>query len=190
MSLQQLRLMHRTAWMNDRLERNPALRPPKKSDRDDLITAFYMLAYLGAIDMALFDLIDELQDANLYRHNVKNIINRIVKVVGDANGLASTILREINGGVIVKQHSDMYEFTYNQVQEHISIEPPHRAYSIIKAMSRLFVDAYNKVGAKTNHYYLKDAANILPRLDIPQLKDYKIDFIISRCIQLEIAETK
>lgn len=89
---QTLELVRRTAWMNIQIETNPAFRKPKPSDRDELVTAMYMLAYIGAINMALYDLIDELTDAGLYRHAIKRDVNRALKVVGNANNLASSIL--------------------------------------------------------------------------------------------------
>jgi predicted TPR repeat methyltransferase len=81
MTQQEMMLIRRTAWMNIRLEENPALRPPKQRERDDLITAMYMLAYIGAIDMCLYDLVDELTEAGLYRHALKKQINHIMRTV-------------------------------------------------------------------------------------------------------------
>lgn len=79
MTQQEMQLIRRTAWMNIQLEDNPSLRPGKKRDRDDLIKAMYMLAYIGAIDMALYDLVDELTEAGLYRHAIKAQVNRIAR---------------------------------------------------------------------------------------------------------------
>lgn len=178
--------MRRTAWLNASYEDNPALRPKRQSDRADLITAFYMLAYLGAADMALLDLEQELQDANLYRHGIKRMMTRTMQVVGNANGLASDILKEMNHGVRVRQHSDTFEYAYNKIQENVLLtdQPLNRAYSIVKALARLFSEAYNKVGRKTNHYYLQEASVILSRLDIPQLKDFNLDPIISNNVRI------
>jgi hypothetical protein len=53
-----LMLAKRTAWMNVQREEHPEKRPEQERDRKDLITAMYMLAYIGAINMALYDLRD------------------------------------------------------------------------------------------------------------------------------------
>lgn len=184
--LRELQLMKRTAWMNDRLERCPKM-PNEAQEKQELTTAMYMLAYLGAIDMALIDLKDTLQQLGIYRHSLKHTIERVCKVVANANGLANSILKAVNNGQRVRQYADMYEYAYNKVQDNILIEnPSHRSYSIVKALSRLFIEAYNKVGIKTNHRYLGDVAKALPRIDISQLKDFNIDCIIRKAVHIEI----
>lgn len=173
--------------MNIQLEINPAMRKSKPSDRKELVTAMYMLAYIGAINMALYDLIDELTEAGLYRHAIKRDVNRALKVTLNANGLASDILKAVNNGKRVRQHSDMYEYAYNKVQEHINLEPPLRAYNIVRALTRLFTEAYNEVGAKTSHLYLREASEVLKRIEIPSLKEYDIvDTIIKNAVQIEM----
>lgn len=180
---QTLELAHRSMLMHI----HPAFRKPKPTDRDELVTAMYMLAYIGAINMALYDLIDELTDAGLYRHAIKRDVNRALKVVGNANNLASSILKAVNGGKRVRQHSDMWEYAYNKVQDHIKLEPPLRAYNIVRALTRLFTDAYNEVGRKTSHLYLREASDVLQRLVIPSLKEYPIiDTIIKNAVQIEL----
>lgn len=186
MTIQGLELARRTAWMNMQIENNPSLRKSKPSDREELIKAMYMLAYLGAINMALYDLIDELTEAGLFRHAIKRDINRALKVTLNANGLASDILKKVNKGKRVRQHSEMYEYAYYAIQEHILLDPPYRAYNIVRALSRLFTDAYNEVGAKTSHLYLREAAEVLCRIEIPSIKDYNIDAIISKAVQIGI----
>lgn len=92
MTQQEMLLIRRTAWMNIQIEDNPSIRKPKKRERDDLIKAMYMLAYIGAIDMALYDLVEELTEAGLYRHSLKAQVNRIMRIVAHANGQANAIL--------------------------------------------------------------------------------------------------
>lgn len=185
--LRELQLMKRTAWMNDQLERNPPERPNDARDEQDLTTAMYMLAYLGAIDMALIDLQEELENAGLFRHALKYNFNRVVKTISKANGLANYILKAVNNGERVRQYADMYEYTYNATQQRILIDAPHnRSYSIVKALSRLFTEAYNKVGIRTNHRYLGDVANILPLIDVPQFTDHNVDCIIRKAVQITI----
>lgn len=187
-TLQTLTLCRRMAWRNIQLEENPRLRPPQPRDRQDLNTALYMLAYLGAINMALYDLQQELTDAGLYRHAIKAQVNRIMRTIGQANGMASDILQKVNDGQRVRQYADMYEYTYNEVQKHILIEAPERAYNIVRALSRLFIKAYDAVGRRTSHTYLRDAAEALKRLDIPQITDRNLDNIIERVVQIKLPE--
>lgn len=182
--IQELQLIRRTAWLNIQRE----IQPPKDADRKDITTAMYMLAYLGAIDMVLYDLIAEANEKGIYKHKVKHSIGRVHKVVASANGLANSILTNINDGVRVRQYTDMYEYAYNKVQKHILIEPPHRAYSIFKALARLFTKAYNRVGTKTNHHYLRKVVDALPLIDIPELKDHNVDFIIGTAVQIELCD--
>ena len=183
-----LLLAKRTAWHNIQLEERPELRKPQPRDRADLNTALYMLAYIGAINMALYDLVDEMTEAGLYRHALKAQINRIISVVGNANGRANDILRQVNNGERVRQYADMYEYANNKVQAHVLLQAPERAYNIVRALSRLFIKAYHAVGRRTSHTYLRQAAGVLQRLDIPQIKDHNIDAIIERVVEIGLPD--
>ena len=90
-----------------------------------------MLAYIGAIDMALYDLVDELTEAGLYRHALKAQVNRIMRIVAHANGQANAILQRVNDGKRVRQYTDMFEYTYNEIQTHVLLKAPERAYNIV-----------------------------------------------------------
>lgn len=183
-TLQTLTLCKRMAWRNIQLKENPHLRKEQPRDRADLNTALYMLAYLGAVDMALYDLVQELTDAGLYRHAVKAQVNRIMRVVAQANGQANAILQLVNDGNRVRQYADMYEYAYNKAQEHILLEAPERAYNIVRAFARLFTQAYDAVGRRTAHTYLREASQALKHLDIPQIPDRYVDNIIERAVQI------
>ena len=184
-TIDSLMLAKRTAWMNVQREEHPEKRPEQERDRKDLNTAMYMLAYLGAVNMALYDLRDALTDAGLYRHALKRQLNRTIQVVGHANGMAYEILQLVNNGECVRQYADMYEYAYYKVQKHIAIEEePKRSYNIVRALTRLFCKAYDAVGRRTNHTYLGDAAEVLKRLDIPQIPDHNVDVIIERNVQI------
>lgn len=177
-----LLLAKRTAWMNVQREEHPE----QERDRKDLNTAMYMLAYLGAVNMALYDLQQELTDAGLYRHALKAQVNRIIRIIGQANGNASDILKAINNGKRVRQYVDMYEYAYNEVQEHILLEAPERAYNIVRALSRLLNKGYEDIGRRTAFAYLREAVEVLKRLDIPQIPDRNIDSIIERVVQIRL----
>lgn len=186
--IQELRLMKRTAWMNIQREVHPPVQPNSAQEKKEITTAVYMLAYLGAIDMTLYDLVEDLQNAGLYKHSIKRNVGRVSRAVATANGIANNTLKRVNGGVRVRQYTDMYEYAYNAIQQHILIESPHRAYSIIKSLARLFTDAYNQVGAKTNHHYLAEVVKILPIIEIPNLKEYNVDFIIQNAVQITLSK--
>ena len=185
-----LMLAKRTAWMNVQREEHPEKRPEQARDRNDLNTALLMLAYIGAVDMVLYDLVDELTEAGLYRHATKGTINRVRRVVGHANGMANEILRLVNNGQRVRQYAEMYEYAYQQAQEHILLAPPERAYNIVRALARLFIKAYDAVGRRTRHTYLRDAAEALKHIDIPQIADKHIDVIIERAVKIRIPGDK
>lgn len=188
MTQQEMMLIRRTVWMNIQLEDNPSLRPPKHRERDDLIKAMYMLAYIGAIDMALYDLVDELTEAGLYRHAIKAQVNRIMRIVAHANGQANAILQRVNDGKRVRQYTDMFEYTYNEIQTHVLLKAPERAYNIVRALTRLFVEAFDAVGIRTKHIYLRDAAEVLKRLEVPQIQDHNIEVIIQRNVEIVLPE--
>ena len=172
--------------MSHHLRSNAINRKAQPHDRADLNTALYMLAYLGAINMVLYDLQQELTDAGLYRHALKAQVNRIISIIGKANGNASDILKAINNGKRVRQYVDMYEYAYNEVQEHILLEAPERAYNIVRALSRLLNKGYEDIGRRTTFVYLREAVEVLKRLDIPQIPDRNIDSIIERAVQIRL----
>lgn len=61
---------------------------------------------------------------------------------------------------------------------------PERAYNIVRAFARLFTQAYDAVGRRTAHTYLREASQALKRLDIPQITDRHVDNIIERAVQI------
>ena len=69
--LRQLELMKRTRLMNARRAIYPPVKPHNAIEEKDVQTAMYMLAYLGAIDMVLYDLEDDLQKEGLFKHTLK-----------------------------------------------------------------------------------------------------------------------
>lgn len=57
--IQELKLMKRTAWMNIQREVHPPVQSNSAQEKKEITTAVYMLAYLGAIDMTLYDLVED-----------------------------------------------------------------------------------------------------------------------------------
>ena len=82
----------------------------------------------------------------------------------------------------------MFEYTYNEIQTHVLLKAPERAYNIVRALTRLFVEAFDAVGIRTKHIYLRDAAEVLKRLEIPQIQDHNIDVIIQRNVEIVLPE--
>lgn len=184
--LRQLELMKRTRLMNARRAISPPVKPHNAIEEKDVQTAMYMLAYLGAIDMVLYDLEDDLQKEGLFKHTLKYNIGRARKAIANANGFVCTLLQVLNGGNRVRQYSDLYEYAYNTAQSCICVEYPNRSYSIFKALSRLFIEAHNKGGIKYKQFHLGDVVRILPTINVPQLQDKNIDFIITKAVQIII----
>ena len=113
---------------------------------------------------------------------------RIMRIVAHANGQANAILQRVNDGKRVRQYTDMFEYTYNEIQTHVLLKAPERAYNIVRALTRLFVEAFDAVGIRTKHIYLRDAAEVLKRLDIPHIQDHNIDVIIQRNVEIVLPE--
>ena len=65
-------------------------------------------------------------------------------VVGHANGCANEILQLVNNGQRVRQYADMYEYAYQQAQEHILLAPPERAYNIVRALTLVYSARHTK----------------------------------------------
>lgn len=179
-------LMKHTRLMNARRAIYPPVKPHNAIEEQDVQTAMYMLAYLGAIDMILIDLEEDLINEGLYKHKLKYDLGRVKRAVANANGFSNSLLKAINDGKRVRQYADMYEYAYNTAQSCIRVEYPDRSYSIFKALSRLFIEAHNKGGVKYKHFRLGDVVKILPIIEVPQLKDKNIDFIISKAVQIII----
>ena len=139
--------------------------------------AVIMVTLLAALDMFVYDLIDETSDAGLYRHANKRIINRARDIILHAHDkFYKRIYNDDFKGC--KAYNDAMEAFYNSINECVSLEAPERAYNIVVAMCRLQAKQRAKLG---NRYYYQPSSEVEK---IPSMLaglgiiDYNLDNII------------
>ena len=185
--LQQRELMKRMAWVNIQNEIHPPERPQDANDRKALTKAMYMLAYLGAIDMAIYDLIDEMEAIGKYRHANKRNINRARDIILNAHNTSYKRLYNYDFGGC-KQYNDAMEVYYKAINDCVALEAPERAYNIVMAICRLQAKKRGKVTIRT--YAPSFEVDKIPQmLEGLGIKDYHLDNIIEQRIN-KIKHTK
>ncbi len=149
-----------------------------------------VIVYAACAHSALYDLEAELSDAGLYRHATKRYLQQARKHVGHLHEL---LYKGIGA------HSEKFGRWYNEqfseadgaINEHISLEAPERAYNITRALLRMAIRANEKCGRfrcpAISLVVL--AEKYLDRCNLP-IKDYQIDPILARCIDLEKLTTQ
>lgn len=164
----------------------PVTQAPKATEEEGqklLPKAVQVILYTACLHSALYDLMEEMTAIGEYRHAKKRNLNECIHRIGYIhNALHKSI----------GAHSHYFGRWYNEqldnaeasIREHILIQPPHRAYSIVRALFRL-VEQSNEACSKWRCpavvVHLPDALKLLDRCEFP-VEDKHIDFILQNCI--------
>lgn len=162
-------------------------KPPKPTadDRERVVPiAVRMLTYIAALAYTYYDLIDELEEAGLYRQATKKVVNRQKTIIENVHNRAFNMLKTINP-IASRQYNDKMEQCYRIIQSSILLKAPERSVNIVVALCRLIEKDNRAIG---NKYYFAPAEvlyNIPKQLEIIGIKDYKLDQIIEISIKTQ-----
>lgn len=175
-----VQLRRHTKWQS----RQPLDTIPMPSDQEarEIEAGVVMVSLLAALDMFIYDFIEQLVAAGKYRFANKRIVNKARDIIIHAH---MKFWKNIYG--IYRDCSDynnkMDEY-YNAINECIGLhdEPLERAYSIVVAMCRLQAEYRKKMIA---HSYLPsfEVEKIPTMLEVLGVKDYSLDNIIEQRVK-------
>lgn len=155
--------------------------PTAEEDRQNR-EAVILVTLLAALDYFIYDLIDEMESANLYRQANKRNINRAKDIIIEAHNKFYKAMMGYDNGRGLRQYNDAMDKFYQAINECVALTPPERAYNIVVAMCRLQMVQNNKL---TYHSYVlsKEVAKIPKMLECLGIHDYGLDRIIEQRIR-------
>lgn len=155
--------------------------PTAEEDRQNK-EAVILVTLLAALDYFVYDLIDELTDAKLYRLSNKRAVNRAKDIITQAHAKFYGAMVKYDKGKGIRQYNDAMDKFYAAINECVALTPPERAYNIVVAICRLQMKQNNKL---TYHSYplSKEVAKIPKMLDGLGIHDYHLDRIIEQRVR-------
>lgn len=155
--------------------------PTAEEDRQNR-EAVILVTLLAALDYFIYDLIDEMEGAGLYRQANKRNINRAKDIIIEAHTKFYKAMTTYDNGSGLRQYNDAMDKFYEAINECVALTPPERAYNIVVAMCRLQMAQNDKL---TYHSYVlsKEVAKIPKMLEGLGIHDYGLDRIIEQRIR-------
>ena len=155
--------------------------PTAEEDRQNK-EAVILVTLLAALDYFIYDLVDEMEGAGLYRQANKRNINRAKDIIIEAHTKFYKAMTTYDNGSGLRQYNDAMDKFYEAINECVALTPPERAYNIVVAMCRLQMAQNDKL---TYHSYVlsKEVAKIPKMLEGLGIHDYGLDRIIEQRIR-------
>ena len=170
-------LLHLMAWQG--MSRHERFRDELTVEMCDC--GIVMLACLGALDLALVDLVRALEDAGLWRHSLKRQVNLVVREVACGSSITYRSFGLLGGKSDSDDYSKSYECIYALCDRCLSAEDAVlRAYNMCVSLARIFTLNYERVGLRLGHGYLQSVVNSLPKLYSLPFEDYAVDRLLMR----------
>lgn len=177
MTLQEAKLIKRTAWMQVQQYENPREATPE----DERLTqiAIRMLDYVACLNYAMDDLEADLRATGQMRGMVERCFRISRRIIVEAHDAAYKMLVKVNAKAS-RQYNDMMDWTWRIINKCVLLEAPERSFNIVLALCRLVERLNKQLGCR---YYFQPAAaiaSIPSKLDGVKIRDFQIDNIIEQ----------
>ncbi len=179
-SMQTMRLMRYTAQFNTRRLDAPITAKERikyKTKTEEI------LLYSAVLNIAITNIAEELEQAGLFRHNIKRDINEVEKIILSSYESLYSRFQKVEKAITRTSYDNAMIQLSDAIDESILIPPPHRAYSIAIALCRMICKHNSSLGRFiiAEAYPIRQVIKKLERITV--VKDYQIDFIIDRTLQ-------
>ena len=184
LSYRQAMLMRRMRQQDIRFMEHPEMRKigePTAEDKRVVVAVCKLLAFLGAIDLCLIDLEQELEAVGLFRHGVKRTIKVAHDSVIKSSGRAWDILKKC-GGKTPEGYVTCMESVYQVLGEHILVEAPLQSYNAVRSLTRLMGKYYEPKTMGAVWAFIGPTVHLLEKIEVAELKDYRLDTVIDNSI--------
>lgn len=141
-TIQELELIKRTAWMNERLCDRGASQAYAEKITPNVINA---IVYSAALNGLLYDFEDAVKADKTRNDSVKKVLRMLHHKAEYAHGEIYRVFNnEING--FGKLYNERYDLTMQAIEEHVGMEGGERYYNIVLALLRLIEKNNNACG--------------------------------------------
>lgn len=162
-------------------------REASKKEKEMLLpNAVKVIIYTACLHSALYNLCEEMDTIGEYRHQKKKYLNNCIDKIGYVH---HALYKNIgtNSPYFGDWYNKQLEVAEESIDEHLLIEPPLRAYNIVKALFRMLKksnDACGRFCCPALVELMPEAIKLLERCEFP-IEDKHIDFILENCIDVE-----
>lgn len=171
MTIEQMQLIKRTAWQNMQNQE------PNEKDMKYIPDAIRMLTYIAAIDSVMYELVEELEEAGLYHHEIKRRVNQVHDMIRNIHDRSFVMLRGVSE-TAGRQYNDAMEREVNSISRNVSLEAPERAYNVVLALARLIGKYNDKISPRYDFRPSRQLSRVASLLSAIPFRDYNIDRII------------
>ena len=177
--VQTRQLIRSTAWQQIQNEIPKEITPEQfKRNQEALI----MLSLVAAGYKFCDELITELDDAGMYRHNIKRLANQVEPVLKTASTGAMKVLKRVNGGTYNTGYFDAMDSFYEAIDNCVALAPPERIYNILLSICRL-VGKYSQKLTEYKRMQSHEAVKVVKILQQIPIHDYDMDNIIELTVK-------
>ena len=172
-------LSYMTAWQQGQPKdyRNPTMLEDEQNKE-----AVRMLTLIASLDYFIYDLIEEMEQAGMFKHIAKRNINRCKELIEKAHMIFYRRLFSYEFGGCAK-YNDAMDTYYKAINGCVSLEAPERAYNIIVAIVRLQAECRKRIDMRYFYQPSQDLEKIPSLLECLGIRDYKLDNIIERQVR-------
>ena len=172
-------LIRKTAWQQIQNEVPSELSATQFKRNQEAVV---MLSLVAAAYKFCDELITELEDANMYKHNNKRMANQVEPILKRASNGAMSILKRVNNGKTNAGYFDCMDAFYDAIDHCVSLDPPERIYNILLSICRL-VDKYSTKLTEYRHLQSHEAVKVVRLLQQIPIHDYKMDNVIELTVR-------
>lgn len=177
--LKSRQLIRKTAWQQIQNETPKDITPEQFKRNQEAVV---MLSLVATAYKFCDELITELEDANMYKHNNKRMANQVEPILKEASTGAMTILKRVNNGKVNTGYYDCMDAFYDAIDHCVSLEPPERIFNILLSICRL-VGKYSAKLTEYKHLQSHKAVEVVKILERIPIHDYKMDNIIELTVR-------
>ena len=137
-----------------------------------------ILSLIGVLHSTMYDLIDAMQNAGIYRHRAKLDVNTALEYTERLHGVCYDVVASVDKQT-ARSYNDCYQALEGEISEAVLIaEPLIRTYSIAMALCRLIIKINETQMGRFRLPMIEVVKNAQKRLEMLPLKDEGIDCIV------------
>ena len=142
-----------------------------------------ILSLIGVLHTTMYDLIDAMQNAGIYRHRAKVDVNNALEYTERLHGVCYDVVASVDKQT-ARSYNDCYQALEGEISEAVLIaEPLIRTYSIAMALCRLIIKINETQMGRFKLPMIEVVKNAQKRLNALSIEDKCIDVIIDNVVE-------
>lgn len=148
-----------------------------------------ILALIGVLHSTMYDLIDAMTNAGIYRHRAKVDVNTALDYTERLHGICYDVVASVDKQT-ARSYNDCYQALEGEISEAVLIaEPLIRYYSIAMALCRVIIRINETQMGRFKLPMIEMVKNAQKRLNALSIEDKGIDVIINNVLERKRPKT-